>query len=93
MKTHKVCTKCKVNKPLDEYSKRKNVPDGRKSACNVCRQLDVKKYYNKNKEKESIRKQKYYEENKEHIIKRSGNYNIQRRKTDPLFKVKHNMLR
>lgn len=91
MKTHKICTKCKINKSLEEYSKRKNVPDGRKSACNLCRKNDAKTYYHNNKEKESKRKAKQYIKNKEYIIEKTSEYNVNRRKTDPLFKAKHNL--
>ena len=33
---NKVCTKCKINKPLEEYSKDNRAKDGRTSACKSC---------------------------------------------------------
>lgn len=91
MKTHKVCTKCKINKSLEEFGKRSNVPDGRKSACKICKRKADRQFYHKNKEKEAERKRNSYLKNREKIIKKTSEYNIQRRKVDPLFKAKHNL--
>ena len=102
-KLMKTCTKCKVERSLDEFHKNKISKDGRKSVCKYCVKKYNKEYQEKNKEKTK----KYIEENREHINKRSREYNRRwkeenkeyvrkrereyrkkRRKEDPLFKMK-----
>lgn len=41
----KICTNCKIEKPLESFGKRKNVKDGRKSQCTKCDIEYNKKYY------------------------------------------------
>ena len=41
----KVCPVCKVEKPLDQYSKRSNRPSGKQSKCKVCERESRRKYY------------------------------------------------
>ena len=36
MKMSKVCTKCKVEKPLDEFYRNKKQKDGRRASCKEC---------------------------------------------------------
>ena len=36
MKMSKVCTKCKVEKPLDEFYRNKKQKDGRRARCKEC---------------------------------------------------------
>ena len=43
----KVCTKCGVWKPLEEYYKRKTSKDGRESRCKGCRNEDEKQRWSK----------------------------------------------
>ena len=47
---NKVCTKCKVDKPIEEYHHRKDRPIGYASICNLCQRDKVKKYRETNKE-------------------------------------------
>jgi hypothetical protein len=42
----KLCVTCKAQKPLSEFYKRKDSPDGYRNDCKVCRSLtSLKKYY------------------------------------------------
>ena len=66
----KKCGKCKVEKPLTEFSKNNKNPDGHQLACKSCNA----KYYAENKEKIAKRDAKYYAENKEEIAKYSAKY-------------------
>ena len=47
----KKCSKCHTTKPLTEFRRNKNTPDGRQVECAVCRRLYkneyLKSYYNK----------------------------------------------
>ena len=58
---NKKCYKCKVIKPLDEFSRDKNRKSGRMCACKQC----LKQYYEDNKERIRERRAKYYQENRE----------------------------
>ncbi len=40
----KVCVRCEENKPLDEFCRRSDLPDGREYRCKVCERLRVKNY-------------------------------------------------
>lgn len=40
----KVCARCGVNKPLDEYCRRSDMPDGREYRCKLCERERVKGY-------------------------------------------------
>lgn len=51
-KTKKECSKCKKKKSLTEFNKNRNRKDGYESACRVCRNLQMRLYYDDNKEKQ-----------------------------------------
>ena len=57
--TRKACTRCGVEKPLEEFPKRSEVPDGRASQCKAC---------------EKARKAGFYVENRDAIIERTTAY-------------------
>jgi hypothetical protein len=46
--THKVCCACKINKLLDEFSKKSTAKDGLQSRCKVCQRLKVNEHYANN---------------------------------------------
>jgi hypothetical protein len=54
------------------------------------RQLD-KEWYKKNKEKHKIRRDEYYKNNKDKIINQHLKYQRERRKKDPLYKLRLNL--
>ena len=76
----KVCTKCKVEKPLTEFNKDKKTKDNYRSDCSYCR----KQYREANKERINEYEKQYREDNKERI----NEYRRKRTKTDPLYKMK-----
>ena len=45
----KVCTRCGLEKPVEEFSKRKMVKSGLRSECKSCQKLDDAKRYQKKK--------------------------------------------
>jgi hypothetical protein len=117
----KICSKCKIEKFITLFSKDKNRKDGLKIYCNDCRKIEskiyrernpekrketIKKYFEKNKEKELLRFRnyvinnpekrkdtikKYYETNKQLINKKQYQINKKRYNEDILFKLKHNL--
>lgn len=47
----KICTKCGLEKPIEEFSKNRTKKDGLSCECKKCHQSRYKQYYNKNKER------------------------------------------
>lgn len=60
----KICYKCKIEKPLAEFSKSKIRPDGHNSDCKDCHKEYRRQYYLKNKKKEKQNSKKSWSNNK-----------------------------
>lgn len=54
----KICTKCKIEKNIDEFLKRKDRINGRYSFCNECRKLKSRKYSQTYREKIRCRRKR-----------------------------------
>ena len=65
----KVCTKCGIEKSLEDFGKDRSRRDGLKDRCKICRAKDGDKYRQNNKEDLAKRKAKYYQDNKKKIAK------------------------
>ena len=92
---NKKCYKCKVIKPLDEFSRDKNRKSGRMCACKQC----LKQYYEDNKERIRERRAKYYQENREEKLEWQKQYHqenkvkanertLKRYYNDPVFALR-----
>ena len=46
----KVCTKCGVEKPLDQFAKNSSKPDGLSPQCKECKHKYYEEYYKKAQE-------------------------------------------
>ena len=44
----KICSECKIDKPLDDFSINKAKPDGRNGKCKKCHVIYVKQHYLRN---------------------------------------------
>lgn len=86
----KICSKCGIEKELEEFHKDKQKKDGLCSKCKNCTIDRQKEYYKENKEqskeyyqvnKEEIKQQKkeYYKKNIEEIIKQIKKYQKENR--------------
>jgi predicted GIY-YIG superfamily endonuclease len=64
MRKNKVCTKCKVEKSLDNFYKFKNSKDGFQSRCKVCNKKDTVDYKKVNNAKCKLYRAKYREQMK-----------------------------
>jgi hypothetical protein len=62
----KVCTTCKVEKPISEFHKKKCAKSGVQSKCKVCRKEYDRQYYSDNAEEILKRKETYYMDNIEY---------------------------
>ena len=98
----KKCTICKKDKDFNEFYKDKRKRDGLTSQCKVCHKEKQtlwnennkeyrKNYYRNNKEKELKRSKKWKLDNREKNLKYLIFYAINRRNTDPVFKMVDNL--
>ena len=73
----KVCTKCNIEKTIDEYykvGKKKNGDIKYRSDCKSCQNQYNKQYHQDNKEHISKREKQYRQDNKERIIEYGKQY-------------------
>jgi len=85
----KTCPKCKVEKPVEEFSKNRSTKDGLQHYCKPCScewaaeyrenneeqyRESSRRYYESNKEQRKVSRRKYYENNKE----RFRGYNLKK---------------
>lgn len=66
----KKCSKCGVEKSLEDFPQRKKRKDGRDSRCTDCAKI----YYQNNKEKLFKRRREHFEENKDRILQYHKDY-------------------
>jgi len=65
--TTKICTKCNIEKDLDNFRNDKSKKDGKHPQCKECKSLSDSNYKKNNTEKISESNKKYYEENTEKV--------------------------
>lgn len=76
----KVCSRCRLEKPLEFFDLRSDRPGKRRSHCADCRRKQVKDYDSKNKDKKSLYNKDYRDKNKEDLTKKAKIYYKQNRK-------------
>lgn len=79
----KICSKCKIVKFLDSFSKRKLVKSGYKSECKVCSSIRRKHNYIKNKNKENNYSTEYKKANKKTVNISNRTYKLSKLKATP----------
>jgi len=85
----KICKTCKENKSVCDFSRKSASIDGLMNDCKKCRSIKEKNYRELNPEKNKNRRKKYYETHKE----KHKEYFLNRRNTNPLFKLSDNIRR
>jgi NAD+--asparagine ADP-ribosyltransferase len=70
----KICSKCKIEKFTDEFTKHPKTKDGLQCRCKSCRKIDKQEYYKLNKDKIAKKFKKYKEKNKEKLTEYARNY-------------------
>jgi hypothetical protein len=70
----KVCTKCGVEKDIDNYQNRKGGKYGVRADCKVCNSRQRSQYRENNKEAVNSQKKVYYQANRETILERQKSY-------------------
>ena len=70
----KVCSKCKLEKNINDFNNRSTSKDGKRSSCKQCDSDDIKKWRQSNKEKVKLQKQRYLKKNPQKNLDRGKNY-------------------
>ena len=83
----KTCSKCKETKPVADYSKRTERPDGKESRCRDCH----REYRQANKTSIQAKHKRYCKKNRATVSERARQYQRKRRKDDPMFRLRHNV--
>ena len=79
MKSSKICSKCGISKPLDEFYNQKDGKCGKRADCKECFSKSKKIHYIEHKDEYSKKSKKHYRENKEKISKDSRKRYIKNR--------------
>lgn len=74
VKLTKVCTRCKIDKELDQFYKNKGGKFGVESICKICRLDHIKDYRKRNKDKIRRRSKVYYDKNIDKMREYSRSY-------------------
>lgn len=105
MKTQE-CTKCGIEKSLDEFYDRSDRIGKKKSSCKLCCNKDTQKHYSENKEKFKVYRKNWieknpnkmseysknhYEKNKNKKIKRQNELRKDKRKNNPEYRLRINI--
>lgn len=91
MEKTKICSICKEEKIISEYSKKSSSRDGLQSFCKECANKKAEKYRNENgaKEKRKDYDKKRYEEKHEDILEQKKEYHIKNRETILIKKAEY----
>jgi hypothetical protein len=93
-----VCTNCEVEQPIDLFGKYKTNRNGKeivrtRTECKSCRVKKEKIRSMNNVEKANSYKKKYKENNKEKVRESENNRVKNKRKNDPLYNIKEDIMR
>lgn len=72
----KICSKCKIEKGLEHYGKKRNNKDGLSYSCKDCVSMENKHYKDINKENTHKYNKEYYSNNKEYFSEKSKVYYV-----------------
>jgi len=89
----KECKQCKEVKPLSEYHKHSTSNDGYQTMCKVCRNEKSKNYHKVNRDRINQLSKEYRENNKDKVRNLQNNYRVERKKVDPVYKMKNSIRR
>jgi hypothetical protein len=93
----KICSKCKEEKEVCEFTKDSYNKDGYRCECKSCckkrRDLTYYTFLDEHREKSRDRQKKYYQKNIDSIRVRNKKYETNRLKNDPEFRLIKNIRR
>jgi hypothetical protein len=85
--TTKICTKCKIEKTVDDFHNRSGTKNGKKPRCKQCSTTERKEHYEKNRKKTLEQNKKYLETNKDKRRKWYREYQSIKYKTDTAYRM------
>lgn len=98
---NKICTKCKIRKPLDEFYNSSKTKDGKTYCCGECFRAKSRLYHNENKESIAKKSKIYRKNNRDYFNEKNkkwekktgyySNYQKIRLENDPFFKFKNRL--
>lgn len=71
---NKLCSRCKVRKPLADFSPDRRAPSGRQPACKACHAARAKELRMRDPEGHRKRQREYYAEHRERIREKAAEY-------------------
>ena len=86
----KKCTKCNIEKPLTEFHKFKNTPDGLQYQCKICDRENSKKWNSENPEKRRESSRRYKKNNPAQHSEQVVRARKVRLEKDPTYKIEWN---
>lgn len=72
----KPCKECATNKPLNEYARKRDNRDGRRTVCKACTKIHAAEYRANNREALAEYAAKHHQDNLDRIHKRKAQYFI-----------------
>lgn len=83
MRPTKHCSKCNLEKPLEEFSNCARGKYGKKSYCKECDRIHNQDLYNKNKNKRILQNQIWQIKNREEYLEYQRTYHQNKSKPEP----------
>jgi hypothetical protein len=74
MMKNKICSRCKIEKQISDFAKRKISVDGHEGVCRECRTKGKNNWYSKNKDRYRKSNKKWADKNKEHLRIKTKKY-------------------
>jgi len=88
----KICSKCEIEKPLNEFYKNKNTPDGYKYHCKLCMKDKIRqqnaKYYQDNIEVRTEYHKQYREDNRDWMREKDRNRYVENKTAKLQYNLK-----
>lgn len=75
----KICYRCKIEYPLDNFYKSNKRKDGLQTRCKTCNYELQREWLEKNKDKERLRQRIYYKNNKEYVTALNEKYRLKKK--------------
>lgn len=79
----KICRKCKLDKDINEFSKKNTSKDGKQNICKYCDKQESKKWKENNKEKVKLQRERYLKKNPEKLKEYQKEYQKKWAKKNP----------
>jgi hypothetical protein len=67
----KICTKCCISKPIEDFPLRRGIADGRKPRCKPCHNADNKEYRERNPASSRLSSKRWADANRERVQART----------------------